>query len=44
MVLGLRILICTAADDMLTVGSGLDSQVGKQLLWWITYGGRNYYA
>lgn len=35
----------TAADDMLTVGSGLDSQVGKQLVYGgLRMGGRNYYA
>lgn len=35
----------TAANDMLTVGSGLDSQVGKQLVYGgLRMGGRNYYA
>lgn len=35
----------TAADDMLTVGSGLNDQAGKQLVYGgLRMGGRNYYA
>ena len=34
-----------AADDMLTVGAGLNSRVGKQLVYGgLRMGGRNYYA